>query len=137
MVIAVFIFHNSAENTIKNLTNQEESVLVPEEKQAVLQSPASESQKEAALRYLQSADVICSRYRMMHNSIENQYLESQLPEYWNLFKEGIQVINPSYRKHMMWFTDNSICNYLDYFRKAYSKVNIDKQNSIELRLFIL
>lgn len=46
VVIAVFIFHNSAENTIKNLTNQEESVLVPEEKQAVLQSPASESQKE-------------------------------------------------------------------------------------------
>jgi hypothetical protein len=71
----------------------------------------SESQKEAALRYLQSADVVCSRYRMMHNSIENQYLESQLPEYWNLFKEGIQVVNPSYRKHMMWFTDYSICNY--------------------------
>jgi len=71
----------------------------------------SDSQMNRALEYFKSADVVCSRFRMMNASIENQYLQSQLPEYWFLFKEAIKKLFPEYKKHMLWFTDYSICNY--------------------------
>lgn len=77
----------------------------------VCKALTSESQKNKLLYYLNSADVVCSRFRYMHTSIENQYLESQLPEYWFLFKEAIVKLYPEYAKHTIWFTDYSLCNY--------------------------
>ena len=71
----------------------------------------SDSQRDKIVQYLQSADVVCSRFRYMNKSIEAQYLESQLPEYWELFKEAIVKLYPEYERHMIWFTDYSICNY--------------------------
>ena len=71
----------------------------------------SDAQRDKIVECLQSADVVCSRFRYMHKSIEAQYLESQLPEYWELFKEAIVKLYPQYKRHMIWFTDYSICNY--------------------------
>jgi len=67
--------------------------------------------KEIALRLLQSADVITNHSIALPHSVEAQYLQSQPIEYWNLFKEAIHNLYPSYRQHLTWFTDNNIINY--------------------------
>ena len=64
----------------------------------------SDEQKEAALKILETSDVIINRARTINISIEEQYLQSQPPEYWNLFKQAIVQVNPLYEKHMSWFT---------------------------------
>lgn len=71
---------------------------------------SSEEQKEAILKHLETVDGVTNRTWTMHTSIENQYLESQLKEYWDLFKEAIVHVNPSYKEHMNWFNGNR-CNY--------------------------
>ena len=64
----------------------------------------SDEQKETALKILETSDVIINRARTINISIEEQYLQSQPPEYWNLFKQAIVQVNPLYEKHMSWFT---------------------------------
>ena len=88
----------------------EEKINLPAKNESC-EALTSESQKNKLLQYMKSADVVCSRFRYMNKSIEDQYLESQLPEYWELFKEGIKKECPEYEKHLIWFTDSSICNY--------------------------
>ena len=88
---------------------------------------SSDEQEQAILKHLETADVLTNRTWTMHTSIENQYLESQLKEYWDLFKEGIVHVNPTYKPYMNWF-DGNRCNYegvyitrKDLFRKLVSE----------------
>ena len=71
----------------------------------------SDAQLKAASKFLDSADVIINRARVIDVSIEEQYLQSQHPEYWNLFKEAIVKTNSNYEKHMWWFTGYNVINY--------------------------
>lgn len=64
---------------------------------------SSDAQREAALGFLESADIITSRTRVLPYTIEQQYLGSQPAEYWSLFLEGIEALFPDYRRHMLWF----------------------------------
>lgn len=69
---------------------------------------ASDIQKEKALYYLDKVDVITNKHTALPCSIEEQYLQSQPSEYWNLFIQGINELFPDYRKHMNWFKGNLI-----------------------------
>ena len=71
----------------------------------------SDEQMNKALVLLQDCDVIITRERTIHTSVENQYLTYELPEYWYLFKEGITRVNPSYKNKMNWFTESNRCHY--------------------------
>ena len=71
----------------------------------------SDEQMNKALTLLQDNDVIINHERVIHTSVENQYLTYELPEYWHLFKEGIVRVNPSYRNKMNWFTESNRCSY--------------------------
>lgn len=95
---------------LQGVGHMEEKLIVPSTVESC-NGLTSDAQHDKIVQYLQSADVVCSRFRYMHKSIEAQYLESQLPEYWELFKEAIVKLYPQYEDHMIWFTDYSICNY--------------------------
>jgi hypothetical protein len=69
---------------------------------------SSEIQKEKALYYLEKVDVITNKHTVLSCTIEEQYLQSQHPEYWNLFIQGILELFPDYRKHIDWFKGNTI-----------------------------
>ena len=71
----------------------------------------SDEQMNKALDLLQNNDIIINHERVIHTSVENQYLTYELPEYWNLFKEGIVRVNPSYKNKMNWFTESNRCSY--------------------------
>lgn len=71
----------------------------------------TKKQKEIALEYLQSADVLTNHSIALPFSVEAQYLQSQPKSYWNLFKESIHDLFPNYRQHLTWFTHNNIINY--------------------------
>jgi hypothetical protein len=71
----------------------------------------TDEQKEIALEYLQTADVLTNHSIALPYSVEQQYLESQPSLYWQLFKEAIHDLFPSYRQHLTWFTHNNIINY--------------------------
>jgi hypothetical protein len=69
---------------------------------------SSEVQKEKALQYLENVDVITNKHTVLSCTIEEQYLQSQQQEYWNLFLTGIVELFPDYRKHIGWFKQNII-----------------------------
>jgi hypothetical protein len=69
---------------------------------------SSEVQKEKALYYLEKVDVITNKHTVLSCTIEEQYLQSQQQEYWNLFLTGIVELFPDYRKHIGWFKQNII-----------------------------
>lgn len=72
---------------------------------------SSDSQLAAASELLDISDVIINRPRVIDCSIEQQYLQSQVKEYWDLFKEGIVKVNPTYAKYMKWFTHYNVISY--------------------------
>jgi Domain of unknown function (DUF4422) len=71
----------------------------------------SDSQRDAALFYLQSADVITNRTTVLDMSIEQQYLNAQPAMYWHLFTQGIEELLPHYRPHMLWFRQYNVVSY--------------------------
>jgi len=79
--------------------------------QDVANSFGTQEQKEIALEYLKTADVLTNHSVALPCSVEEQYLQSQPPEYWNLFKQAINELFPSYRQHLTWFTHNNLINF--------------------------
>lgn len=71
----------------------------------------TQEQKDIALEFLKDVDVITNHPVSLHCSVEEQYLQSQPAEYWNLFKEAIHNIFPAYRSHLTWFTHNNVINF--------------------------
>lgn len=71
----------------------------------------TDEQKDLALEYLQTAEVLTNHSVALPYSVEHQYLMYEPPEYWNLFKDAIVHLYPQYRQHMNWFTHNNIINF--------------------------
>lgn len=90
--------------------NPYEKITLPANEETV-KFLTSDAQLEAASKLFDSVDLIISRPRTIDVSIEEQYLQSQPREYWDLFKEGITKVNPLYEPHMWWFTGYNIINY--------------------------
>ena len=67
---------------------------------------ASDEQKAAALKLLETHDAISNHIMPMPYSVRTQYLQSQPPEYLNLFLEGIEKLMPDYRDKMSWWGEN-------------------------------
>ena len=93
-----------------SITELGEKVTVPAS-QEMVNHLTSDYQMEAALNYFKFADVITNRPRIITQTIEQQYLQYELSEYWNLFKEGIVKTNPSYKPYIKWLTDYNTINY--------------------------
>lgn len=71
-----------------------------------------------ALQYLQSCDIITNLPKLLANSVQDQYLESQPRYYWDLFQKAIYELYPEYREHLVWFTTNNVINfYTTYIMK--------------------
>ena len=60
---------------------------------------------------LQNYEMLITQEFHMNITVEEQYLMYELPEYWELFKEGIIRVNPSYKKHIDWFTTSKSCHF--------------------------
>lgn len=71
----------------------------------------TDDQRDLALEYLQTAEVLTNHSIALPYSVEHQYLMYEPAEYWNLFKDAIIHLYPQYRQHMTWFTHNNIINY--------------------------
>lgn len=67
---------------------------------------SSDQQRDAALTLLQTHDIITNRLTPLPCSVIDQYLQSQPPEYINLFLEGIEQLMPDYRSKMNWWHGN-------------------------------
>ena len=63
----------------------------------------SDEHRNAALMYLQSADVVTNRSYAIDTTIEEQYLQGQPAAYWQLMMRAIESLFPQYRRHMLWF----------------------------------
>jgi len=85
----------------------------------VFLNPSVESSKlltddaaaKTAEEILSKHDMIITKQFHMDTTVEQQYLMFELPEYWELFKEGIVRINPSYKKNIDWFITSKTCNF--------------------------
>jgi len=71
----------------------------------------TDEEKDLALEYLQTAEVLTNHSIALPYSVEQQYLMYEPIEYWNLFKDAIVHLYPQYRQHMTWFTHNNIINF--------------------------
>jgi len=107
--------------------NPHEKVTMPANEESV-KYLTSDEQLEAASKLLDSVDIIINRARTINVNIEEQYLQSQPKVYWDLFKQAIVKVNPSYEKHMSWFTTNNIISFegvyivrKDLFKKLVSE----------------
>jgi hypothetical protein len=67
---------------------------------------ASDEQKAAALKLLETHDAITNPITPLPYSVRTQYLQSQPEEYLNLFLEGIEKLLPDYRDSMNWWDEN-------------------------------
>ena len=67
---------------------------------------ASDEQKAAALKLLETHDAITNPITPLPYSVRTQYLQSQPEEYLNLFLEGIEKLLPDYRNSMNWWDEN-------------------------------
>ena len=68
-------------------------------------------QEQIALNYLKHSDVITNNSVIIPCSVEQQYLQSQPKYYWDLFKEAIDKLYPSYREHLTWFTSSNVIHF--------------------------
>lgn len=66
---------------------------------------ASDEQKAAALKLLETHDAITNLITPLPYSVRTQYLQSQPEEYLNLFLEGIEKLMSDYRKSMSWWDE--------------------------------
>ena len=78
----------------------------------------SDQMKDNALKYLEESDIIVNREvdigqhaGVPDETVEQQYLRWEAKEYWDLFKQGILVVNPTYRSSMKWFTESKRCHF--------------------------
>ncbi len=71
----------------------------------ILSDLGSDEHRNAALFYLQSADVITNRSIVLETTIEQQYLDGQPAAYWQLMIRAIETLYPQYKPHMLWFHD--------------------------------
>lgn len=90
--------------------NPHEKITMPANEESV-KFLTSNAQLEAASKLFDSVDVIINRPRTLDISIEEQYLQSQPREYWDLFKEAIVKVNSTYAPHIWWFTQYNIITY--------------------------
>jgi hypothetical protein len=106
----------------------------------IIDSLSSDVQRDAAVLYLQSADVITNRASVIASTIENQYLASQPAPYWNLMMRAIEVMYPEYKPHMLWFRNYNCINFdttyimrrevfLKYAREYFSILEYVFQNA--------
>ena len=51
-----------------------------------------------------SHDVITNIKTILPHTVQEQYLQSQPSEYWDLFLKAITELMPDYRDHLNWFT---------------------------------
>lgn len=77
----------------------------------ICQALAGEQSKQIAIDLFKEVDMIVTKPMDVGISIERQYLQYELPEYWHLFKEALIRVNPFYRKHIDWFTTSTVCHY--------------------------
>jgi hypothetical protein len=77
---------------------------------------------EKLIDNLKKYDVICNKFRSTDKafpyenfSIEQQYLYFEIPEYWNLFLEGINNLYPKYYSSIDWFKTSNTCPYEGIF----------------------
>ena len=68
-------------------------------------------QEQIALNYLKHSDVITNNSVIIPCTVEQQYLQSQPKYYWDLFKEAIDKLYPSYREHLPWFTSSNVIHF--------------------------
>ena len=87
------------------------SRLTVEPRADILSELGSDQQRNAALYYFRSADVITNRTEAINSTIERQYLGSQPASYWFLMMEAIDKLFPHYRPHMLWFRDYNCVNF--------------------------
>jgi len=88
----------------------EEKIILPATNETCI-SLTSETEKEKIFSFFNNnIDVIINRVWKLNVSVETQYLTYELPEYWNLFKEGLIKNNPEYKNSMSWFNSNE-CNF--------------------------
>lgn len=71
----------------------------------------TDEQRDLALEYLQTAEVLTNHSTALPYSVEQQYLMYEPSEYWNLFKDAIVHLYSQYRQHMTWFTHNNLINF--------------------------
>ena len=109
----------------------DEKVTMPANEESV-KFLTSDAQLEAASNFLDSVDIIINRPRTINVSIEEQYLQSQPREYWDLFKEAIPKVNSEYAKHMWWFTGYNVISYEGVYimRKSLIKQLVSEYFSI-------
>lgn len=99
-------------------------VLTAEANMRACTALSSDAQRDAALAYLQSADVLTNRGIVLNCSIAEQYVTSHPALHWHLFLEAIDSLLPDYRRHLMWFSKYNIAGFFtcyimrrDLFRK--------------------
>lgn len=85
--------------------------LIVEPRPDILADLGSDQHRNAALMYLQSADVITNRSCARESSIEQQYLDSQPAVYWRLMMRAIETLYPQYKRHMLWFRDYNVVQF--------------------------
>jgi hypothetical protein len=85
--------------------------LIVEPRPDILSDLGSDQHRNAALMYLQSADVITNRSYALESTIEQQYLDSQPAAYWHLMMRAIETLYPQYKPHMLWFRDYNVVQF--------------------------
>ena len=75
------------------------------------QKLTGDDMKSNALKYLENSDIIINREVDVGSTVEQQYLKYEMKEYWDLFKEGIVKVNPTYKSFMKWFTESTKCHF--------------------------
>lgn len=85
--------------------------LIVEPRADILADLGSDEHRNAALMYLQSADVITNRSYALESTIEQQYLDSQPAAYWHLMMRAIETLYPQYKPHMLWFRDYNVVQF--------------------------
>lgn len=72
---------------------------------------SSDRMKNAALHMLETHDVITNIETQLPCTIEEQYLQSQPREYWDLFLRAITELLPDYRNNLDWFTKGRTASF--------------------------
>ena len=72
---------------------------------------SSDRMKDAALHILERHDVITNMPIELPFTIEEQYLQSQPSEYWDLFLKAITELMPDYRNNLDWFTKGKVASF--------------------------
>ena len=72
---------------------------------------SSDRMRDAALRMLETHDVITNIQTQLPCSVEDQYLQSQPREYWDLFLKAIAELMPDYRNDLDWFNKSTKASF--------------------------